>query len=397
MPHFEHLRENSVVKLVWQRAGVALALATSLLSVGRARAQSNLALDLSALSTKKRSVVAKDAQGSDVPLTLDAELQRTAGRLIAQANPIAAAVVLVDARSGNLLAFVERTAAGDEFGAMLLQATAPSASLFKLVTTAALLEHGHVNPKLRVCTSGGQHRIERRHLERPRARDAHCGPFFSALGHSRNAVYAQLVTSHLMHSDLSATVDAFGLNVSVPFDLPSPAAKVQLPYGDLEFARTAAGFENVQLSPLGAAQLAAVVMTGGQRMRFFIRRRAQNALVFDGRAINSATAYTMRRMMEVTVHAGTSLDAFSAPGGQSYLGSVRVAGKTGTLKPDAKAATTSWFVGFAPSKQPEVLVSVVVQNGVVWRRKANELARDMLRAWFARRGAAGVSDPFASQ
>jgi cell division protein FtsI/penicillin-binding protein 2 len=372
-------------------------LAAAIAIGGGAQAKESDALDLSALSTKKRVLFAKDAQGNDVPLTLDGELQRAAGRLVAKANPIAAAVVLIDARSGNVLAFVERTPSGGDFGALLLQPSAPSASLFKLVTTTALFEHGRVSPKQRVCTKGGQHRIERRHLERPNSRDSHCGLFFSALGHSRNAVYAQLVTSHLMHQDLSNAVDAFGLRAPVPFDVPARAANVQLPYGDLEFARTAAGFENVELSALGAAQLGAVVMTGGQRMRFFIRRRASSERVLEGRAMKDATAYTLRRMMEVTVHAGTSLDAFSAPTGQSYLANVRVAGKTGTLKPDAKSATTSWFIGFAPSKQPEVLVSVVVQNGAVWRQKANQLARDMLRVWFARRGEPGVSDPFDSE
>ncbi len=353
------------------------------------------ALDLSQLKAKDGALVAKTTKGDEVTTTLDPRLQRATGRLVARANPVAAAAVLINARNGNVLAFVERAPAGKPFGSLLLRPAAPSASLFKLVTTAALLERGHVNPKLRVCIRGGKRRIERRHLEAPKPAGARCNLFFSALGHSRNAVYAQLVTTHLMHRDLAATVDAFGLNSAVPFDVSTAAGRVTLPYGDLAFARTAAGFENVRLSPLGAAQLAAVVMTGGQRMRFFITNNSSRSRTLEGRAISGPVAHTLRRMMEVTVHAGTSLDAFSGPDGRSHLGSIRVAGKTGTLRPSSSDPTTSWFVGFAPSKRPEVLISVVLQNGKVWRQKANQVARDMLRVWFARRRVAGVSDPLA--
>jgi cell division protein FtsI/penicillin-binding protein 2 len=96
-------------------------------------------------------------------------------------------------------------------------------------------------------------------------------------------------------------------------------------------------------------------------------------------------------MLEVTVHSGTSLGAFTDERGLSYLGSIRAAGKTGTLQPDPQGPMTSWFAGFAPSRQPEVVVSVLLQNGPVWRTKANALARDLLRVYF--KGRRGVTAP----
>ena len=63
---------------------------------------------------------------------------------------------------------------------------------------------------------------------------------------------------------------------------------------------------------------------------------------------------------------------------------MQVAGKTGTLRPTPHSPTTSWFVGFAPSRRPRIVVGVLLQNGKVWRQKANEVARDVLRVWFAR-------------
>jgi cell division protein FtsI/penicillin-binding protein 2 len=98
-------------------------------------------------------------------------------------------------------------------------------------------------------------------------------------------------------------------------------------------------------------------------------------------------------MMEVTVSSGTSLQAFTDDEGQSFLGGLSVAGKTGTLRPDEDEPTASWFIGFAPSRSPRLVVSVLLQNGRVWRRKGNEVARDVFRAYYAARRHPGVAAP----
>ncbi len=350
-------------------------------------------VDLTRVRFDDKGAVAPSKDGKPTRLTLDPVLQRAADRLLALASPLEGAVVVVDARTGRVLVWSERTQPKGAPGDVLLSAKAPSASLFKLVTTAALLEHGKVSPSHKVCISGGERRIERHHLEAPKSAPQQCNLFVSALGHSRNAAYAQLVTRHLMHGDLLSTAERMGLNAPVPFDANVLAGRVEVPYGDLDFARTAAGFGNVTLSPLGALQLAATVASGGQRQAFRIVESADASSPASERALDPATANVMRRMMEVTVHSGTSLDVFSSKSGQSHLGAVRVAGKTGTLKPSASAPTTTWFVGFAPSRSPQVLVSVMLANGPVWRQKANEVARDMLRVHFARAGVRGVTDP----
>src|SRR6185436_16419399 len=112
------------------------------------------------------------------------------------------------------------------------------------------------------------------------------------------------------------------------------------------------------------------------------------------RVLGALTARRMLHMMEVTVQAGTCRHAFSDPDGHPYLGAIRVAGKTGTLRPDAKEGMASWFTGFAPSRSPEIVLSVMLENGKVWRRKANELARDFLRVYLRKSGRGWVSDPF---
>ncbi|GMV12632.1 MAG: penicillin-binding protein [Polyangiaceae bacterium] len=357
-------------------------------------------VDLSRLQLGDDTATAPLDNGENAELTLDPNLQRAARRLLALARPLEGAITLVHARSGRLLVFAESSRKGGAAGSVLLASRQPAASVFKLVTTTALLEQRVVDAKTEVCTSGGTHRIERRHLEPPRSGRVICSPFGIALGHSRNAAYAQLATAHLSRDELGDTARRYGFNRELPFDARVPLGTLTLPYGDLDFARTAAGFTGSTLSPLGAAQLSYTVASGGRRMRLRLVRKsgdfeAPETREMLGRVTDEWTASRLTKMMEVTTREGTSAEVFSDETGRAYLPHMRVAGKTGTLQPSPKLPTTSWFTGFAPSKKPEVVVSVLLVNGGAWRRKANEVARDMLRAYFHAHGRRGVSDPFA--
>jgi len=354
-----------------------------------------LEVNLSRLQIRSEAVVAPAGQNEAV-LTLDPALQRTALEQLRAAHPVQGGVVVLDVRSGRVLVWAEHKPAQRK--SLFYEAHVPAASVFKLVTTVALFERGHVDPKRRVCFNGGEHGIYRRHLEPATGPDAACTSFSLALGHSRNAVYAQLVNEHLMRTDLIEIAERIGFNGNVPFDVPVELGRLSVPYNDLAFARTAAGFEDTRLTPLGAAYLSFLVANGGRGAKLSIVDEAGDYRAPKERqdleqVISANTAWRLVRMMEVTVHSGTSLNAFSDEHGRSYLRSIRVAGKTGTLKPTPDAPTTSWFTGFAPSRRPEVVVSVLLQNGPVWRRKANEVARDLLRSYFAARGVKGVTAP----
>jgi cell division protein FtsI/penicillin-binding protein 2 len=371
----------------------------ALVALGAGRAQSVTAYpprtDLRHVTLGTDSATAPLAGGGTAELTLDAALQDASQRLLAKASPIAGAVVAVSPRSGRVLAWAERRR-GPSQDSVILDEQAPVASLFKVVTTAALLESHAVSPGDEVCTIGGLRSIERRHLEPARGKGAQCDRFDHALGHSRNAVFAQLVTRHLAREDLLKMGGLFGFNGRVPFDVPANMGRLAVPYNDLAFARTAAGFENSSLTPLGAAYLGCVVASGGRALRLRIVARAGSYQAPEeaevvGRVVSPETASALTRMMEVTVHSGTAREAFTDDTGASFLRSIRVAAKTGTLKPRADAPTTSWFVGFAPSRRPEIVVSVLLENGTSFRRHAKEVGRDVLRAWFS--GRQGVTHP----
>jgi cell division protein FtsI/penicillin-binding protein 2 len=352
-------------------------------------------VDLSELKLSGDRFVAPTPGGSWVALTLDRELQRDTERLLEAAHPIAGAVVAVEARTGKVLVWAERRRDGSA-RSVITSAHAPAASVFKLVTTAALFDHGELTPSERVCIAGGTRGIERRHLDPPREGDIRCAPFFQALGHSKNAAYAQLATHRLVRADLIEVAERLGFNGSVPFDFPVPVGTLSVPYNDLEFARTAAGFRGTTLTPLGGAYLAGVIAGGGLAPRFrIVDEPGAEAPAAESRVLGSTTAHRLERMMEVTVESGTARSAFHDDLGHPLLGRYRVAGKTGTLHPSEASheGAASWFIGFAPARSPRIIVSVLLENGGVWRRKAAEVARDVLRSYFSARGAPGVKPP----
>jgi cell division protein FtsI/penicillin-binding protein 2 len=334
--------------------------------------------------------------GGTAELTLDAPLQRAASRLLAQARPGVGAIVAIDPTTGSVLAWAGFHG-GSSAPSIVGSTLAPAASLFKIVTTTALLEK-HVSPDRTVCVEGGSSGILLEHLTRPRAGRALCGPFREALGRSRNAVFAQLATHYLRREDLTDAAARLGFGQDAPLDVTAPIGSLDVQEGDLELARAAAGFVGSRLSPVGAAHLGTTVATGGRILQLRIVKSAAGYSMpahreFVSRAMHESTARELVRMMEVTVHSGTSRETFTDAVGRSYLGDVRAAGKTGTLQPNADEPTTSWFVGFAPSRKPRIVVSVLLENGPGWRRKANEVGRDLLRTYFAARGYRGVTLP----
>ncbi len=351
--------------------------------------------------------VAPLANGTEATLTIDPELQQVASKVLDTANAVRGGMVVIDARTGKVLVWAERARDGHHHQ-VLSTSRVPAASVFKLVTTAALFETTSITPRDQVCISGGMHGIERRHLDEPHGDATECAPFHYAIGFSKNAVFAQLATHRLLRSGLVDTAAALGFNGLVPFELDVPVGTLEVPYGDLEFARAAAGFQGSTLSPLGGAFLASVVAHGGEAVKFHVTESAPTADIAGveedhgddkaevvSRVLRPLTAERMRRMMEVTVRSGTCRHAFADESGHRYLGNLRVAGKTGTLRPEANEGMTSWFIGFAPADKPEIIISVMLENGAVWRRKSNELARDFMRSYFHAHGHPSISDPFA--
>jgi len=280
----------------------------------------------------------------------------------------AAAVTALAGRLGGVA--VMRPATGEVLALAGLGYSAPQppGSTFKIITLAAGLDAGAVTPKSSFpvetfATLSG--------VELENANGEACGGSLAvSFAESCNSVFAPL-GAKLGAAKLVAAAERFGFNetsdiVGAPPSSIPPAAEIG---DDLAVGSTAIGQGRVTSTPLRMAELTGAIANGGILVRPTFLRGAQGR---RSRATSRATAQTIRRFMRGVVEDGTGRAA-AIPG-------VKVAGKTGTAElrntvPDPAAGTDpaasvpapqdatdtdAWFVAFAPTRRPAVVVAVLL-------------------------------------
>src|SRR5438067_13141707 len=320
--------------------------------------------------------LAKTPSGREARLTIEPKLQGSMEKLLRMYRPVGAAVVALDPKTGKVLALAEYGEGG------ATQSLYPAASVFKIITGAALLEKG-VNPDVETCYHGGVHRLVRKLLEDKPHLDRRCLSLSMALAKSANVVFAKMAVKHLDADDLRKAAEQFLFNRPI-FYQPLEQSRAQIPDTGLDFAQSAAGFGEVKLSPMHAALIAAAVGNGGVAMEpSLIDSIDGEAVEPTGsmRLLNPETAGTLRDMMKLTVSQGTATYIFRERH-RNVLGDIQVAGKTGSLSVHKRPFKDySWFVGFAPADDPKIAVASVVVNGLKWRIHAPYIAREALKAY----------------
>lgn len=375
-------------------------------------------IDLTKIDVRETGATAPLPDKRTAKLSLDPTLQNVASATMAMHHLPEAAVVLMDVETGKILVYASHVEKGPKRD-IAIEATAPAASVFKIITATSLVEHGFATPDQRECYSGGEQRINAADLVPDPKRDRWCTTVGLAMGRSINTVFARLALEHLKPAELDATASAYHFNEPLPFDVPVQASTAHFPEDQLGFARTAAGFWNTTLSPLHAAWIAGTVARGGEPVRPWL----VSDIVDDGktkwtnpgqglaqkRVLKTETAAEITQMMETTVSDGTSYRAFHDTRGRAFLPGISVASKTGTLTDQSSQRFYTWYAGFAPSKpvtspegsdgvQPrKVSWGVLVVNDPKWTIKANVLAREVLRAYFAEQKVPGVTAPKSSE
>ena len=319
---------------------------------------------------------APTSRGRMVALTLDRVLQPAAERLLSERDPALGAVVVM-ALDGRVLAIAGRSEGGGDRPDLAVDPWAPSASVFKVVTAAALVDAG-VRPYAPICTHGGAGGLTGENLvDDPRLDDT-CASLAAGVARSNNAILGKLAARTLDSAVLTRYAAAFGYGRSFALGRPSTA---DIPDEPLELARAAAGFWHTELSPLGGAVLAATIATGGLAVTPYFTDDSDGDKVAAERVLPAATAETVAAMLAATTVSGTARSAFHDGAGRPYL-RVRAAGKTGTLSRRPVAGLPpldfSWFVGYAPAERPTVVVSVLLGTTPRHHARAATLAREIL-------------------
>jgi peptidoglycan glycosyltransferase len=326
----------------------------------------------------------RDPAGGNVELTLDPAVQKAA---MDGLKGVTGAVVALDPKTGAILGLASTPSfdpnqlsshdpaairayreqlTGDQTTNQAINQRYSPGSVFKVIVSAAALATGDYTPQTPipapdVLTLPGTNTT----LENFGGESCNGGadqPLIDALTISCNTAFAQLGIT-LGEQRIRDMAAAFGIDEQ-SFDMPLTVAPSKL--GDIEndaqLGVTSIGQQDVQLTPMQGAMIAAAVANKGRLMKPYLVSQVQapDLTVIDktdpeemSKAVSPEVAGQLTEMMTSVVNNGT--------GRRARIDGVQVAGKTGTA--ENAGEDHSWFIGFAPANDPKIAVAVFVRNG----------------------------------
>ncbi len=319
--------------------------------------------------------------------TIDPDLQGYVSKLVAQAQASHVAIVAMNPSTGAVLAIAGKSSSIED---VEYHAGFPAASLFKVVTAAAAVEHAGIAPHSLIPFRGGTYTLNQANYYPDAQKDRRLMSVGEAMGRSCNPVFGHIGVKYLNGQILSKYARQFGFNRSLEFEAPLPESSAWIPQDDMyELSRTSAGFGEVRVSPIHAATLMSGIANGGVLPRpqiidsvvspdgTVIHKQKSETLQ---RIVQASTAQSLMEMMRNTTTVGTSRREFMR-GSTPTLGPIDVAGKTGTLTGDNPPGLNNWFIGAAPISNPQVTVAVITVDPKR-SSKASHLGRLVFQKYF---------------
>lgn len=332
-----------------------------------------------------------ELMGNSVALTVDMDIQSTAGNLLGSAK---GAVVVMEPSTGRVLALqaypdfnpnsVESQweTLKDHADSPLVnrgtQGIYPPGSTFKTITALAAMEHLPDWQSFTVeCT--GEMDFEDKVIHCYNNKSHGTVDMKGALAASCNCYFAALA-KEIGAGDLAKTMAQVGMNVPSHFELETSGNNIYLAKGatESELVETAIGQGRTGVTPLYMAMLASAIANDGMMMQPYI---VDHVVYPNGDAgkntvpkklleiCSAEEASILKDMMTEVVTSGT--------GTAAAVSGITVAGKTGTAE-NATGNDHSWFIGFAPAEDPKVAVAVLIENSNYG--SATPIAGKMIRA-----------------
>jgi penicillin-binding protein A len=329
--------------------------------------------------------------------SLDTALQKDIVRTLKQYRPKYGAAVVMEPRSGRILALVSyRHDSMPDIGEQLfLKNIFPAASIFKTVTTAAAVEKAQYSARTTVPVAGPGHTLYRYQIRKT------VSPwnelrFEDAFAYSINPVFARIGMYDLGRKTLEQYSNQFGFNASIPFDLAVDPSRVTVP-DDTSYAMAelASGFNRTTtLSPVHGALIAAAVAEDGRmpvphivdsicRLDDGKCLYRQKPMVWKT-SMGADAACELRNMMSRVAEMGTCRKTFKVLKRCGWSAAVNYGGKTGSLDVDS-LGKIDWFIGFATRENlPDLrlAVAVVTVHGRFWTVHSSFIGAEIFRKYF---------------
>lgn len=338
-------------------------------------------------------------QGDTIVTTLDYNLQSTAYYALGNAR---GAVVVIEPDTGKILAMVSKpdfnpndmeavwqsVSEGSETGDSILlnratQGLYPPGSTFKVLTAIEYMrEHPDWEDYHFDCQGEGIFNNVAIHCYNNTWHGE--VTLADSVAYSCNTSFTNMGTD-LDMGEFQELCEDFLFNDSLPyggnynrssFVLTAESDKSLIP-------QTVIGQGDTQITPLHNAMIMSTIANGGVMMKPYLVQEIQN---YEGvtvkrfspsayqRIISTGEAREMSSLLEGVVNYGT--------GSALYTEAYTVAGKTGTAEFNSEGQAHSWFVGYSNVENPDIVVSVVIEDADTAGIRAVQVARQIFDAYY---------------
>ncbi|MFT7177794.1 MAG: cell division protein FtsI (penicillin-binding protein 3) [Oceanospirillaceae bacterium] len=327
--------------------------------------------DRTGRTVKDLQLLSSAQPGKDLFLSIDLRIQYVAYRelkaVVQQHNASSGSVVVLDVRTGEILAMVNQPAYNpnnrsvmsiDSLRNRALTDVLEPGSTMKPLTIAAALMSGQYDPDSKVDTSPGFIKVKRKTIRDHR--NYGVLDITGIITKSSNVGVTKLALS-LPENSVRETFYSFGLGQATASSFPGESAGILPSYAKwnpINLATMAYGY-GIAVTPVQLAQAYAVFASYGLKRPISLLK--QDQVPEAQRVMPERVAKQVIAMLETVVQKGGT-------GTRAGVPSYRVAGKTGTVhKPSkdggyADDVYAAVFAGMAPASKPRLVSVVIIDN-----------------------------------
>lgn len=331
----------------------------------------------------------------NIEYSIESDLQERADQLLKSYKPDYAAIVVMNAETGEIMALSSYEKQAEQATNWALHGQFPAASIFKVVTAGAALDKYDLPTETMIFFNGGSHTLYKKNVMNAQVnRWTRVTTLKEAFARSFNTPFGRLTFDRLKPADIEQYAIKFGFNKKISSDLPFDMGFTEIPdEKNFNLAEIASGFNKVtRMSVIQGALIAASVASEGVMPVPSIVRSIKDDKgfnLYESRPVTAATVLTqesaekLRSLMAATIQSGTSRKSFRQLMPTLRLSEIQVGGKTGSLTGDSPKGKVDWFIGYGiGAKDEKIAVAAITVNKKQWTVKSSYLARQMIETHF---------------
>lgn len=343
---------------------------------------------------------AQEKIGHSIKVTLDTKLQKLGYDLLGSNR---GAVVMLNPKNGEVLAMVSKPSFNpnklDDIMEAIKKDTANHSlinratagmyapgSTFKTITAVSALENIKDITTRKLEDKGKLVFNQKESLRNYNGEVLGNINFKEAFYESSNVFFGSL-GMELGNDKLKSTAEKFYFNKNIPSEgltIENSRFPSYKDYQKGNLAQSGIGQAEILATPMQMALVACAIANDGVMMKPILVNSVLDNNGEEVRKISSSklgtvttkdNAKLIQDFMRAVVTSGT--------GKAAEVKGVEVAGKTGTADHDDKKGVDeephSWFIGFAPYKDPQVAIAVIVEEGGTGGKAAAKIAAQMIK------------------